>query len=54
VYEADGFFHIRFGESYELNVPGDLSPDEKDEQASQIMMENIAGLLPVRLRGEFA
>jgi hypothetical protein len=54
VYEADGVFHIRFGESYKLNVPSHLSPDEKDDQASQIIMENIARLLPVPLRGEFA
>jgi hypothetical protein len=54
VYEADGVFHIRFGESYELNVPPHLSPDMKDNQASQIIMKNIARLLPARLRGEFA
>jgi len=53
-YEADGAFHIHFGESYELNIPGYVSPDEKDDQASQIIMENIARLLPVHLRGEFA
>ena len=54
VYEADGVFQIHFGESYELNIPGYVSPDEKDDQASQIIMENIARLLPVHLRGEFA
>jgi hypothetical protein len=54
VYEAEGVFHIHFGESYELNVPRHLSPVEKDDQASQIIIENIARLLPVRLRGEFA
>jgi hypothetical protein len=54
VYEADGIFHLHFGESYELNVPRHLSSDEKDRQASQLMMENIARLLPVHLRGEFA
>lgn len=54
VYEADGVFHIRFGDSYKLNVPHHLSPDGKDDQASQIIMENIARLLPVHLRGEFA
>jgi hypothetical protein len=54
VYEVDGVFHIHFGESYELNVLPQLSADEKDDQASRIMMENIARLLPVPLRGEFA
>src|SRR6266545_960415 len=49
VYEADGVFHLHFGESYELNVPPHLSLDEKDDQASQIIMENIARLLPMHL-----
>ena len=53
-YEADGVFHIHFGESYELNIPVYVSPDEKVDQVSQIIMENIARLLPVHLRGEFA
>ena len=48
-YEEDGIFHIHFGESYELNVAPNLPPDEKDDQASQIIMENIARLLPRRL-----
>jgi hypothetical protein len=54
VYEVDGIFSIHFGEAYTLNVSQKLSPDEKDVQASQIMMENIARLLPLHLRGEFA
>ena len=54
VYEADGFFYIRFGECYVLNVEDNLTPDEKDDRASQIIMGHIAGLLPVPLRGEFA
>jgi len=53
-YEANGVFYVHFGESYELNIPRHLLPDEKDNQASQIIMENIARLLPLRLRGEFA
>lgn len=53
-YEMDGCFHVHFGEAYELRAPGGLSPAGKDERASQIIMENIAGLLPVQLRGEFA
>ena len=52
-YEADGYFYIHFGESYGLRVPRGLSADEKDWHASQIMMDNIARLLPARLRGEF-
>ena len=53
-YEADGYFHVHFGEAYELCTPRGLSADEKDWQASQTMMENIARLLPMQLRGEFA
>lgn len=53
-YEGEGAFCIHFGEAYELNVGSDLMPDEKDQQASQIIMERIASLLPVALRGEFA
>jgi hypothetical protein len=52
-YEADGFLNIHFGRSYELHVPRGLSADEKDWHASQIMMDNIAVLLPEHLRGEF-
>jgi 1-acyl-sn-glycerol-3-phosphate acyltransferase len=53
-YEADGIFHLRFGEGYVLSVPPGLHPEEKDRQASQCIMEHIALLLPPRLRGEFA
>jgi len=53
-YEADGVFTIHFGEPYVLSVSRDLSPDEKDTQAAQLMMKNIAQLLPNHLRGEFA
>ncbi len=52
-YEMDGRFHIHFGEAYELKSPRGLSSTEKDRQASQVIMENIAGQLPVHLRGEF-
>jgi len=54
VYESDGVFHVHFGERYELRLRNDLSVKQKDDQASQIIMENIARLLPVPLRGEFA
>lgn len=52
-YEADGFFHLHFGEPYELSVVRELPADEKDEQAAQVIMKNIARLLPLHLRGEF-
>jgi hypothetical protein len=52
-YEMDGSFHIHFGQAYELGVPAALSVEGKDRQASQIIMEQIAELLPAHLRGEF-
>jgi len=56
-YELDGVFTIQFGKAYELKVDRGLSSDGKDArdaQAAQIIMKNIAQLLPSHLRGEFA
>lgn len=53
-YEEDGALHLHFGEAYELTARDDLSVDEKDDRAAQVIMENIACLLPSHLRGEFA
>ena len=53
-YEAEGVFTLQFGEAYELCVAADLSADEKDTQAAYTIMTNIAKLLPMNLRGEFA
>ena len=53
-YEAEGRFHLQFGERYELSAPNGLSADEKDERAARIMMKQIACLLPIHLQGEFA
>jgi hypothetical protein len=52
-YEADGVFTVNFGKAYELEVERGLSSDEKDAQAAQIIMKNIAQSLPSQLRGEF-
>lgn len=52
-FESDGIFTIHFGQAYELNVPRELSAAEKDAQAAQLIMKNIAQLLPIHLRGEF-
>jgi hypothetical protein len=54
VYEEDGVFTVHFGELYELRVDRGLSSEEKDMQAAQVIMKNIAQLLPFQLRGEFA
>jgi hypothetical protein len=53
-FEEDGVFQLHFGEPYELEVEGDVSAEEKDRQATQIIMKRIACLLPLRLQGEFA
>lgn len=53
VYESDGGFCLHFGDAYDLCVEPNLSSDEKDKHAAQIMMERIAPLLPPHLRGEF-
>ncbi len=53
VYESDGEFCLHFGEAYDLCVERQGSSDEKDREASRIMMEHIAPLLPSHLRGEF-
>jgi hypothetical protein len=53
-YEEDGVFTVHFGEGYELKTDRGLSSDNKDAQAAKVIMKNIAGLLPLNLRGEFA
>lgn len=53
-YEAEGAFFLRFGPGYQLNVPPDIAPGEKDHLAAQTMMKQIAKLLPKSLQGEFA
>jgi hypothetical protein len=52
-YEVDGVFQVHFGKQYELCVQSSLSPDERDDQATRIVMENLACLLPAYLRGDF-
>jgi hypothetical protein len=53
-FEAEGAFCLRFGPRYRLNVPASLSADERDREASRVVMRCIAALLPERFRGEFA
>jgi hypothetical protein len=52
-YAGDGVFHLHFGEAYELSIRRDVSAEQRDDQAVQIIMKNIARLLPLQLRGEF-
>jgi hypothetical protein len=53
-YESDGAFCLHFGPSYRLRLPPGLSADERDARASQIVMQQIAALLPAQLRGAYA
>ncbi len=53
-FEENGEFCLSFGKSYLLQVPGGIQADEKDRKASEIVMKNIACLVPTRLRGQFA
>jgi hypothetical protein len=53
MFEENGEFCLRFGAAYHLEIPGELSPDEKDRAASLAVMSAIALQLPTRLRGEF-
>lgn len=52
-FEEAGEFCLRFGSSYQLQVPHSLSPAERDCQAARTVMSAIAAQLPPRLRGEF-
>lgn len=53
VWEQDGCLCVRFGPPFELSVPAQRSSDEKDRAAAKVVMENIAGLVPSQLQGEF-
>jgi hypothetical protein len=53
IYESDGELCLNFGRTYDLVVERNISPVEKDKRAARRMMENIAILLPLHLRGEF-
>ncbi len=53
IYESNGELCLKLGEVYELSAPPHSSAEAKDKHASQIMMEQIALLLPSSLRGEF-
>lgn len=53
-FEEEGAFCLHFGPAYRLEVPPNLSADKKDKAAAEIIMKNIAVLLPVCLGGIFA
>jgi hypothetical protein len=53
MYEENGEFCLRFGQTYQLQAPRLLNSDEKDHCAAHAVMTAIATQLPPRLRGEF-
>lgn len=53
-WEEGGKFCLRFGLAYHLKVPPRLPAEVRDRLAAQQVMESIAALLPVHLRGPFA
>lgn len=53
VYEDDTSLCFNFGPSFILDIPARLPPDNRDLMASQVVMEAIANLLPMKFRGEF-
>ena len=52
-YEEAGTACLRFGPEYWLPVPAGALPQERDRTTARFVMERIAQLLPVSLRGEF-
>lgn len=51
-YQEDDRLVVRFGASYQLPAISG-SPQQRDQQTSQIVMQAIARLLPAHLRGEW-
>jgi hypothetical protein len=53
LYEEEGGICLHFGPAFSLDDVHHLSSQEKDKLISRVVMERIAALLPVQLRGEF-
>ena len=53
IFEEQGTLSIWFGRAYDLQVGSDLSSRERDQEASQIVMQRLAELLPIHLRGSY-
>ncbi len=53
VWKVDGIINVKFGDPYQLDVPGGLSAHERDAYVGNIVMRAIALCLPERLRGEY-
>jgi hypothetical protein len=53
IWKDAGIINIKFGAPYHLEIVDGLSADERDNRAGEIVMQHIAGLLPIRLRGSY-
>lgn len=54
VYEDQGCLHLHFGPQFSLDLPDRLPPLEIERLVSRQVMERIAALLPLSLRGEYS
>jgi len=53
VWKEGGIIKLKFGKPYKLEIPLGLSPDELDGLVGNIVMNQIARLVPERLRGQY-
>ncbi len=53
VYDDVKHLYINFGPPYKLTTPAELNPKERDHHVIQQVMQSIAHLLPLRLRGDY-
>lgn len=53
IFEASGCLCLRFGKSYQLEVPHELKPRERDILSTEIVMSQIALQLPPEFRGVY-
>ncbi len=51
IFEGDGALNVNFGAPYLLTAPEGLSAREIDLAVDRVVMESIARLLPVKMRG---
>ncbi len=54
VYESDRRLCLDFGRAFELAIPPERTPDEKDRLAARMIMTGLAACLPTGLRGAYA
>ena len=54
VWKEQGCINLKFGTPYQLNLQSALSADERDRLVGNIVMHNIASVLPEQLRGEYS